>query len=59
MHLNDRVDCPVEGCMRVGPQGIKRADNLLAHMLNKHGIPQRRISYGNLSLEDDALSHEV
>jgi len=31
MHHNDRVDCPVEGCGRVGAQGIKRADNLAAH----------------------------
>ncbi|PWW77939.1 hypothetical protein C7212DRAFT_342357 [Tuber magnatum] len=37
-HLNDRVDCPVEGCVRVGDCGIKRADNLAAHLLNKHGI---------------------
>ena len=32
MHLNDRVDCPVGGCAQVGAEGIKRADNLAAHM---------------------------
>ncbi|PUU80026.1 hypothetical protein B9Z19DRAFT_1063776 [Tuber borchii] len=58
-HLNDRVDCPVEECLRVGAHGIKRADNLAAHMLNKHDIPQRRISYGNLSLENNAPFHQA
>ncbi|KAG0637830.1 hypothetical protein HOY80DRAFT_1081887, partial [Tuber brumale] len=37
-HHNDRVDCPVKGCTHVGDRGIKRADNLPAHLLNKHGI---------------------
>ena len=46
-HLNDRVDCPVEGCVRVGARGIKRADNLAAHMWNKHGISHPGIVYGN------------
>ncbi|CUS13197.1 unnamed protein product, partial [Tuber aestivum] len=46
-HGNDRVDCPVEGCVHVGAQGINRADNLPAHLLNKHGIPQARLQYGN------------
>jgi len=46
-HHNDRVDCPIEGCARVGAQGIKRADNLAAHMLNKHGISHPRMSFGN------------
>ena len=38
MHLSDRVDCPIEGCPRVGAHGIKRADNLAAHIFNKHNI---------------------
>ena len=38
IHLSDRVDCPIEGCVRVGAHGIKRSDNLAAHILNKHGI---------------------
>ena len=47
MHDSDRVDCRVEGCVRVGAQGIKRADNLAVHMLNKHGISPSGISYEN------------
>ena len=47
MHHSDRVDCPVEGCVRVGAQGIKRADNLAAHMLNKHGISHARLPSRN------------
>ena len=46
-HLNDRVDCPVEGCLYVGDRGIKRADNLPAHLLNKHGISRDRPLYEN------------
>ena len=46
-HLNDRVDCPVGGCLYVGGRGIKRADNLPAHLLNKHGISCTRPLYGN------------
>ncbi|RPA91151.1 hypothetical protein L873DRAFT_1848401 [Choiromyces venosus 120613-1] len=46
-HLDDRVDCPVEGCPRVGVQGIKRKDNLAAHILNKHGIPSSRPPISN------------
>ena len=46
-HLNDRVDCPVEGCLYVRDRGIKRADNLPAHLLNKHGIPRTRPQNGN------------
>ena len=47
MHDSDRVDCPVKGCVRIGAQGIKRADNLAAHMLNKHGIFHPGVYYGN------------
>ncbi|CUS13199.1 unnamed protein product, partial [Tuber aestivum] len=47
MHGNDRVDCPVEGCENVRARGIKRADNLPAHLLNKHGISSARPPYGN------------
>ncbi|RPA96744.1 hypothetical protein L873DRAFT_1791361 [Choiromyces venosus 120613-1] len=46
-HLSDQVDCPVEGCPRVGARGIKREDNLAAHILNKHGIPSSRPPIGN------------
>lgn len=46
-HLNDRVNCPVEGCVRVGARGIKGADNLALHMWNKHGISHPGIVYGN------------
>ena len=46
-HLNDRVDCPIEGCLYVGDRGIKRADNLPAHLLNKHGISRNRPLYEN------------
>ncbi|KAG0637821.1 hypothetical protein HOY80DRAFT_1081872 [Tuber brumale] len=37
-HLNIRVDCPIPGCEKVGDNGIKRKDNLAAHVLKKHGI---------------------
>ncbi|KAG0637829.1 hypothetical protein HOY80DRAFT_1081879 [Tuber brumale] len=46
-HHDDRVNCPVEGCVHVGDRGIKRADNLPAHLLNKHGISRARPPYGN------------
>ncbi|KAG0136235.1 hypothetical protein HOY82DRAFT_599482 [Tuber indicum] len=47
MHLNDRVDCPVEGCVHVGDRGIKRADNLAPHLLNKHSIARATLPFGN------------
>jgi len=47
MHLDDRVDCPVEECPRVGAQGIKRADNLAAQMWNKHRISHARLPFRN------------
>ncbi|KAG0637820.1 hypothetical protein HOY80DRAFT_1002307 [Tuber brumale] len=46
-HLNIRVDCPIPGCEKVGDNGIKREDNLPAHVLNKHGIRLPRQSLGN------------
>ncbi|KAG0637825.1 hypothetical protein HOY80DRAFT_1138017 [Tuber brumale] len=46
-HLNIRVDCPIPGCERVGDKGIKRKDNLPAHVFNKHGIRLPRQSRGN------------
>ncbi|RPA96749.1 hypothetical protein L873DRAFT_1193266 [Choiromyces venosus 120613-1] len=36
VHLDIRVNCPVPGCDRVGDNGIKRKDNLPAHIRNKH-----------------------
>ncbi|KAG0136237.1 hypothetical protein HOY82DRAFT_625984 [Tuber indicum] len=47
MHLNDRVDCPVEGCVHVGDRGIKREDNLADHLLSKHGILPSRPQFEN------------
>ena len=41
VHLAERFDCPVPECENVGEKGIKRYDNLVAHMRNKHGL------YGN------------
>ncbi|RPB00409.1 hypothetical protein L873DRAFT_1843024 [Choiromyces venosus 120613-1] len=37
-HYGDgrRHDCPVSGCKNVGENGIKRRDNLLAHIRNVH-----------------------
>ena len=46
-HLNDRVDCPIKGCLYVGDRGIKRADNLPTHLLNKHGKSGNWQRYGN------------
>ena len=43
-HLSKRVDCPVPGCEMVGAKGIKREDNLRAHVRNKHGIQLDRES---------------
>lgn len=37
IHLAQRFDCPVPGCVNVGENGVKRYDNLVAHMRNKHG----------------------
>ena len=38
VHLAERFDCPVLECENVGVKGIKRYDNLVAHMKNKHGV---------------------
>ena len=37
IHLAERIDCPVPGCKNVGENGIKRYDNLVAHVRNIHG----------------------
>ncbi|KAG0640955.1 hypothetical protein HOY80DRAFT_999730 [Tuber brumale] len=37
IHLGERLDCPVLGCNNVGEKGIKRLDNLVAHLKNQHG----------------------
>ena len=38
IHLAERIDCPFPGCENVGEKGIKRYDNLVIHMRNKHGV---------------------
>ena len=38
IHLAVRFNCPVPGCENVDENGIKRYDNLVAHMRKKHGI---------------------
>ena len=38
IHLAERIDCPFPGCENVGEKGIKRYDNLVVHMRNKHGV---------------------
>ncbi|PWW76129.1 hypothetical protein C7212DRAFT_344604 [Tuber magnatum] len=47
VHLAQRFDCPVPGCENVGENGIKRYDNLVAHMRNKHGVSPAGGSGGN------------
>ena len=47
LHLGERFDCPVPGCENIGEKGIKRYDNLVAHMRNKHGVSQTGGSGGN------------
>ena len=37
-HLQKRRDCPVPGCKRVGNKGIKRQDNLRAHVREQHQV---------------------
>ncbi|RPB00412.1 hypothetical protein L873DRAFT_1843026, partial [Choiromyces venosus 120613-1] len=43
-HYGDgrRHDCPVSGCKKVGENGIKRRDNLLAHIRNVHPLYQAK-----------------
>ena len=38
IHLAERIDCPFPGCENVGEKGIKRYDNLVVHIRNKHGV---------------------
>ena len=38
IHLAERINCPFLGCENVGEKGIKRYDNLVVHMRNKHGV---------------------
>ncbi|KAG0640961.1 hypothetical protein HOY80DRAFT_1040482 [Tuber brumale] len=47
IHLAERFDCPVSGCDNVGEKGIKRLDNLVAHMKSKHGVSPASGSRGN------------
>ena len=37
-HLQKRHDCPIPGCQSVGNRGIKRKDNLHAHMWHQHRV---------------------
>ncbi|PUU74679.1 hypothetical protein B9Z19DRAFT_419184 [Tuber borchii] len=37
-HLQKRFDCPIPGCESVGSRGIKRMDNLRAHVWNQHRV---------------------
>ncbi|RPB00410.1 hypothetical protein L873DRAFT_1843025 [Choiromyces venosus 120613-1] len=46
-HLVERHDCPVPGCEHVGDKGIKRYDNLVAHVRNQHGESSASGSHGN------------
>ncbi|PUU74681.1 hypothetical protein B9Z19DRAFT_1132804 [Tuber borchii] len=43
-HLQKRWDCPVPGCGSVGNKGIKRKDNLRAHVRDKHHVELPRES---------------
>ncbi|KAG0135511.1 hypothetical protein HOY82DRAFT_536683 [Tuber indicum] len=47
IHLGERHDCPVPGCESVGENGIKRFDNLVAHLRNKHGALPSGGSHGD------------
>ncbi|RPA90012.1 hypothetical protein L873DRAFT_511123 [Choiromyces venosus 120613-1] len=47
IHLDERLDCPVPGCQNVGERGIKRYDNLVAHVRSKHGITLANGSQGD------------
>ena len=38
IHLATRFNCPVPRCEKINRNGIKRYDNLVAHLRNKHGI---------------------
>lgn len=45
-HLQKRRDCPIPGCERVGNKGIKRQDNLRAHVREQHQVKLPRQSAG-------------
>ena len=45
-HFQKRRDCPIPGCKRVGNKGIKRKDNLRAHMQEQHQVKLPRQSAG-------------
>ena len=47
IHLAQRIDCPVPGCENIGERGIKRYDNLVAHMKNRHGVSAAGGSHRN------------
>ncbi|KAG0640952.1 hypothetical protein HOY80DRAFT_999728 [Tuber brumale] len=47
IHLAERRDCPVPGCENVGEKGIKRTDNLIAHLKNQHGALPAGGSHGD------------
>ena len=38
INLATRFKCPVPGCENMNQYGIKRYDNLVSHLRNKHGI---------------------
>ena len=38
VHLQERFDCPIPGCDRVGDKGIKRKDNLRTHVRDRHQV---------------------
>lgn len=44
-HLQKRLDCPFPGCESVGSRGIKRKDNLRAHIWNQHRVELLRESH--------------
>ncbi|KAG0637872.1 hypothetical protein HOY80DRAFT_970526 [Tuber brumale] len=47
-HLQKRLDCPFPGCKMIGNRGIKRKDNLRAHLWTRHGVklpPESHTSY--------------
>ncbi|KAG0640957.1 hypothetical protein HOY80DRAFT_1115399 [Tuber brumale] len=57
IHLGERLDCPVPGCENVGEKGIKRLDNLIAHLKNKHGALPAEGSHGDWLIPRVAGQH--
>lgn len=51
------MDCPVEGCKRVGKRGFKRKDNLLQHRRGFHGedIPKVFMRFGDKGVKHRKL----